>query len=257
MIPVKTDLEEGGKDLLLYQFGDKKNITSLLGAYLDDLGNVEQDLFDLINNFNVDSATGVYLDYIGSYVGEKRLGESDTDYRERILRRILINTSDGTPNTLLSIVENITESGNVKLWEHFPLFSMYYTDGNSATVETLKVLKEASPITSELALIVDTTRQGWAGAEFYNQEGNLVDNLSNNIVDEFNNSIVLKSEGGINEPLAPKGQVSILSEILDQADTLVDDLGNNIVDNNNEQFIIFNTSGNVFSNNGVFTEVIT
>lgn len=256
MIPIKENLEIEGKGLLPHQFYDKKNINGLLGAYLYQLNNLNNDLFELLENFEVDKAQGVYLDYIGNIVGEKRNKEEDPEYRERIKRRTLINNSDGTPNTLLSILESITGSGNVRLWEHYPLFTMYYTDGNSTTLQTLNTLKEASPMTSEIGLIIDTTRRGWVGAEFYNQEANLIDDSSNNIVDEFNNSLILVSEGGFNSATPPRGKSSKLAEILDQEDLLVDDVGNNIVDQDDKRFIIFNTSGNVFSNEGIFCEII-
>lgn len=256
MIPVKQDLELQGEELLLHQFRDKKNIKAILGSYNNEVEQANKHLFDLINNFTVEKATGIYLEYLGNIVGQKRLGNTDEDYRDLILKKILVNTSDGTPDTLLSILSDLTNTDNVRLWEHFPLSAIYYTDGNNATLSTLQTLKDASPITSELSLIVDTTRQGWVGSEFYEQKVFVVDENGDNVADEFGNQVVALSEGGIIPSKSPRGKSSTFAEILDQSSLIVDESDNNIVDQDSNRLIAFSQEGRAFSDKGVLTELI-
>lgn len=256
MIPINKDLEKDGLELLLYQFGDKPNINAFLSTFLADLEQLNNDTFDLVNGFNIDNATGIYLDYVGNLVGEYRNEESDEPYRRRIRIKILINNSKGTPNEILEILSVITETQNVRLWEHYPVFSMLYTDGNSGTIQTLNSIRQASPITSESSLMVDTTRRGWVGSEFYKQIAFLVDDANNNIANENGDLFVVQSEGGILPSSAPVGKNSTLSEILDQASFIVNEANNNIVDENNNMFIGFSSGGDVFSNDGIFNELI-
>lgn len=255
MIPVKKDLVDSGVNLLLHQFQDKPNLKGFFSTFLKDLDNINQDTFTLVGQFNVDDATGVYLENIGSLVGEERGEDNDDEYRNRIKIRILINNSKGSPNEILEIVSQVTETDNVRLWEHYPLFVMLYTDGNSATLSNLQKMRRALPITCEADLMVDTTRRGWVGAEFYDQLGNLVDDAANNIVDESGNIFITKAEGS--QPAKPPtNKSSKLSEILDQANDMVDESANNIVEENTNQIILFSTAGKVFSPEGVFVEII-
>ena len=256
MIPVKKDLVDSGVNLLLHQFQDKPNLKGFFSTFLQDLENINRDTFDLVNQFNVDGAYGIYLDNIGDLVGEKRENESDDEYRNRIKIRILINNSKGSPNEILEIVSQVTETDNVRLWEHYPLFTMLYTDGSDATLPNLVKMRRALPITCEADLMVDTTRRGWVGAEFYDQLGNLVDDAGNKIVDESGNIFITKAEGS--QPAKPPtGRNSKLAEILDQSSNLVDDASNQIVDENGNRIVLFTTAGKVFSNDGVFVEIIS
>lgn len=226
MIPVNEDLSEIGLNLLLYQFSDKTNITKILEQYLKGLHEVQQDLFTLVDNFNIEDAVGIYLDYLGKLVGERREGDNDDDYRKRIKIRLLINNSKGTPNELLEILSQLTETDNVRIWEHFPVSTLLYTDGNNATVKTLKALKDSSPITSNTVLVVDTTRRGFVGTELlpsYPEKDN-------------------------------KGD--ILAELLDSLDFIVDENDTYIVNEIGYRLVAFGGGGDTVSYYGIFNEVV-
>lgn len=224
--PVKQELVESGLNLLLYQFRNKENIEGLLQTYLTDLNQLDTDAFTLVDNFNIDDATGIYLDYIGRIVDLDRKGQDDETYRKNLKIKILINNSDGTPNTILKILSELTETANVRVWEHFPVSTVYYTDGNNGTLETLQGLRKSSPITTETVLIVDTTRNGFVGTE---------------LLPNYNK----------------KPTAHFLAEFLEQFDVLIDDVADNIVDDQGDNIILFDTSGNSISYYGQLTEVIS
>ena len=104
MIPNNKDLVDTGLNLLLYQFRDKFNIEQIASSYLSEIDKANDESYTLVDSFNIDNATGVYLDYIGRLVGEYRNQENDEDFRKRIKIRVAINNSQGTPNELLDIL---------------------------------------------------------------------------------------------------------------------------------------------------------
>ena len=159
MIPLRKDLTDEGLDLVINQFYDKERFQALLRSFLQELDDTQDDLFDLVENFNVDDAEGYYLDLVGKIVGLSRNNnESDNSFRRRIKIRILVINSDSTPNALLEILKESTLTDNVNVWEHYPLSFHLYTDGVETTKDLVNSLREASAITSDpVRLMVDFT----------------------------------------------------------------------------------------------------
>lgn len=253
MIPTKTDLNISGQELQLYQFTDKVNITTLLSEYLKDLNQIDQDTFDIVGNFSLDLATSIYLDYIGGSLDILRLAnESDNSYRKRIKSQILVNNSKGTPNDLLKILSNRTETDNVRLWEHYPVSYVMYTDGSNYSTELANILRTAGPITSEtVVLIVDTTKAGFIGAEKVGTLANLVDENNDQIVDVNEDTIQ-----AVTFSFKGKDRRGILSEFLQLAYEIVDDVGNQIVDSNGNILISFPAGNTNQTGDGVLMELI-
>ena len=225
MIPTNDNLPEAGLNLLLYQFSDKTNIKTILDEYLKGIHEIQNDLFTLVDSFNIEDATGIYLDYLGRLVGELRNDDNDEDYRKRIKIRLLINNSKGTPNELLDILSQLTETSNVRIWEHFPVSTLMYTDGNNATLRTLEAMKSASPITSNTVLVVDTTRNGFVSTE---------------LLPDYPISNTKKD---------------VLAEILDTYPFLVDENDNNFVNEIGDTLVVLGGGNNTFSYYGIFNEV--
>lgn len=224
MIPNNNDLVEAGLELLPHQFRNKLNVESLLSSFTSELDQINNDIFTLVDNFNVDDATGIYLDYIGKVVGEIRNGDNDDDFRKRIEIRILINNSEGTPNDILEILSELTETNKVKIWEHFPCSSIFYTNGNNGNSETLNALLKSAPATSEISLLVDTTNFGIQFTE-------LVPNYK-------------------------ESKQQLFAEILEGFDTLIDDQGNFIVDDQGNNIVVNTSLGDSFSYYGRLNEVV-
>ena len=55
----------------------------------------EDALWDIVAQLSVDTAEGVWLDQLGAIVGEARVGENDSVYRDLIRARIYANRSHG------------------------------------------------------------------------------------------------------------------------------------------------------------------
>jgi hypothetical protein len=85
------------------------NLGSLIGAIGERLDAVDPNQTNLANQFSVSTATGEFLDMNGNDFGvNRRLGESDDDYRKRILAVVPIYTNGPTVPAISQIVQNFT-----------------------------------------------------------------------------------------------------------------------------------------------------
>jgi hypothetical protein len=147
MIPVNEDLTQDALELLPNQFYDKEGVRALLSAYTNSLQSSNDTAFDILDQINVDDATGYLLDCVGSYLAVVRQGELDEPYRDRIRSKILSASSEGTPNNLLESLASTT-GGTTNIWEHFPVSVTLSTTGTIIPVGLAMLLQDASPVTS-------------------------------------------------------------------------------------------------------------
>jgi len=105
---------------LVEQYKGKPNIAAVIGAFVDQVQDLEDALFELLQERDLNTAIGAQLDTLGAIVGEGRLGRNDDDYRLAIRGRILVNLSEGTPIDLLHLLEVLGEGSAVVLTEYFP-----------------------------------------------------------------------------------------------------------------------------------------
>ncbi len=88
---------------LIAQFDDSAKLHALVRALVQPLQALEQDAFEVLGCFDVESAYGAQLDIVGGFVGVLRESKTDIAYRAYIKAKILANASDGTTETLLRI----------------------------------------------------------------------------------------------------------------------------------------------------------
>lgn len=74
-------------------------------AFLEEVSDVYDLAESVLNSRDLNTATGKELDYIGLLVGELRQSRSDEDFRIGIKLRIAINTSKGTIEDIIRILE--------------------------------------------------------------------------------------------------------------------------------------------------------
>jgi len=129
VLPVQKDLVEEGIDRLLHQWEDKPVVVGLVASYLKSVQEVEDALFQILDERGLYTAVGSQLDLIGAIVGEDRLGRNDNDYRIGILGKIVANNSDGSTIIVLETLRALTGADNYNIFEHFPARVYYYADG--------------------------------------------------------------------------------------------------------------------------------
>jgi hypothetical protein len=134
---------------LIEQYKGKPRIKGLITAFVDQVQELEDVLFDLRDDRSLNNATGATLDNIGSIVGVTRIfGESDTAYRIRIKNGIFTNRAQGTPEVLIDLVKTFcAPNTNIYFFEGaVASFGINHDDQNmtQATINGLyKTLKNS------------------------------------------------------------------------------------------------------------------
>lgn len=105
---------------LVTQFKGKANIEATLTAFIQQVQDLEEAFFELLEERFIDVAVGAQLDGFGSIVGEARESRSDEDYRLAIKARIQLNLGNGTPEDLISLVRSVAGNVRVKIIDFFP-----------------------------------------------------------------------------------------------------------------------------------------
>jgi len=103
----KTDHTQEGLARLIHQYADKPRIKLLLQIYLDQIQTCENAIFSLIDNANLDNATGWLLAALGKILVQPNPGLSDANYRTLLRARVKVLRSDGKPEELLTILRLI------------------------------------------------------------------------------------------------------------------------------------------------------
>ncbi len=138
-VPAKLDQVQIGLNRMLSQFDNSPKLRGLFQAYLENVQDVEEMFYQLLTERDIYSAIGAQLDVIGLLVGELRRGRDDEEYRQAILNRVVLNTSDGTPPVVLEILKLLTSADTVGLFEHYPANIHYFASGgvNNSTPQTM------------------------------------------------------------------------------------------------------------------------
>lgn len=170
MLKVESHINDG-LQLLTSQFKDKPIVVAMLTAFLKQVQDLENAIFDVHLKGVLDSAFGKTLDLIGSDVGQPRVnGLADNDYRPLIYAKIGQNISKGNPETLKSIYRFLTEGTRTQYSDNSVGFSVY-SDGElskdsfKGTFEAMNSIKKAGKRVERLG-----TMRGESGFAF---SGNL------------------------------------------------------------------------------------
>lgn len=102
LIAQNTD-HEGAVRRFIEQFKNKPDLEALTRSYLRQLQDVEDALFEIILERNIDDAIGVQLSIIADIVGQPKTTSDDERFRTAIRARIAINLSDGTGEDVIKV----------------------------------------------------------------------------------------------------------------------------------------------------------
>lgn len=91
------------------QFRGKTNVEALLSALVGPGQDLEDALYALLTERDVDTAVGQQLDDLGGIVGEARQGRNDDDYRRFVRARISVNKSKGTALDVLTVASLVLD----------------------------------------------------------------------------------------------------------------------------------------------------
>lgn len=105
---------------LAQQYADSSNFQAILSSFNEQIQDLEDTFFNLIEGQWVDNAEGQILDDFGTIVGQDRLGFDDDFYRILIYVKMGQNVSEGEPERLIDVYKIITRANLGWIFEDFP-----------------------------------------------------------------------------------------------------------------------------------------
>lgn len=94
---------EGAVRRFIEQYQNRPDLEALARSYLSQLQDLEDAIFEVILERDLDNAVGVQLETIGNLVQQPRTTSDDERFRTAIRARIAINLSDGTIEDLIRV----------------------------------------------------------------------------------------------------------------------------------------------------------
>lgn len=141
----KTDHVTEAQGNFIEQFKGKTNLDALMAAWVQQVQDLEDALFEIRDETNIDNAVGVQLDVLGRIVGVDREGRTDADFRVAINARIGLNIGSGT---IEEILEQIVALGatNIEFLDVYPAaFDIEINDAVTNGSEIANVVNDAKP----------------------------------------------------------------------------------------------------------------
>lgn len=210
MIPQEINYSQEAIDRLLWQYRDSTNLKAVIEAICGELELTQEDVFAIVNSFNIDDGTGIFLDLIGKIVLEDRKGRDDPEYRDALRLKVLLNTSQGTPNTLLEALTLATEATEVRIWEYFPVSTFMLTNGTRLPNNLARTLTRASPASSGgVTVVLDPNENTLIPNELPVSTANLVSHTGDQFITDTLDNIIVQEGSSSGGELAER---AILSE---------------------------------------------
>ena len=144
IVPYKEEF----KKYIPEQYKNSEKLLALVNSCMAQFDDLETAFFEILQALNLADAIGPALDYLGAIVGVKRNpGESDTQYRERIVSGLNLLNLPG-PEALRMVIKFLTGVDSVGLFPNWPA-EMYYvldggTDANLSNLEKNSMTSGAS-----------------------------------------------------------------------------------------------------------------
>ena len=140
---------------LIQFFREGPRNQAVLEAVMAQVQEVEDVLWYIKNGFDVNTAVGEQLDFIGKRVGEGRQDRADDEYRSAVRVRILINMSTGTMANLLEICVGINPTGVYIARDLYPAALSIEADtfGDTSLASAYRMLVKAKTAGVRLHLV--------------------------------------------------------------------------------------------------------
>lgn len=108
------------KNLFCAQDKKKKTIQDLCDSFTDVLAETLPAIKALRDFRNLETSTGIVLDYNGALVGETRNGRNDTEFRDAIYFKISMLYSNGQPDAIILFFKSVAKPLTMRYIELYP-----------------------------------------------------------------------------------------------------------------------------------------
>ena len=147
MIP-RTDHADAGLALLATQYKQQVGFEGLLGAYLAQVQEIEDVLFDVLAILTYqDAQVGEQLDLLGRLVGQPREGRTDVAYLPWIRARVIANRSSGLSDELLTVAQLVAPDTTRTLEFFYPASYLLTLSGTITSALALQLAAILSQVT--------------------------------------------------------------------------------------------------------------
>jgi hypothetical protein len=134
-IPYQPDYETDAlESVLLSQFRDKPTIRAFVAAMSEGSQLLEDEIYDLVGQLDLDTATGFGLNLLGGRVFEQRRGLSDDEYRAIIRGKIRALRGGGTAQDIYETALAASAAGVTVELRELPPASYEVTFVSNASV---------------------------------------------------------------------------------------------------------------------------
>ncbi len=123
----KIDDYDVNLSLFLYQFRNSTKLQGIIKAAHKSANDIETALFEIRDNFYLDSAIGIQLDILGIVFQEDRLSRDDDEYREALKIKGALNYS-GEPEAIINIMNTVYGALFADYRPHYPGKFYMFTD---------------------------------------------------------------------------------------------------------------------------------
>jgi len=120
------------KERIIEQYKDATNLKAILDSMVNQVQDLEDVFYSLLDGRWIENATGQTLDDFGTIVGQNREGFDDDFYRVLIYVKIGQNVSEGEPERLIDVYKIISQANLVYFEDHFPAGLTLSSDGSIA-----------------------------------------------------------------------------------------------------------------------------
>jgi hypothetical protein len=129
----KTDYSENLTNVL-EQYKDSTKLQALIDSPNISANDIEQALFEIRDEFYVDTAVGAQLDVLGIIFQVPRAGLNDTEYRTQIKLKGGLLSGSGEPEFIISVLKSLYGATSVKYYPGFPSEPASYTVISDSTI---------------------------------------------------------------------------------------------------------------------------
>ncbi len=102
------------------QFKGKSKLAAYLTTFIEQVQDLEDAFFQVLEERGVETSTGVQLDGLGEVIGEEREGRTDGIYRQAIKGRIVLNVDDSSTEDVIRLISVIASDKKAHLVEYYP-----------------------------------------------------------------------------------------------------------------------------------------
>ena len=147
-----TDPLERPLGRLPSQFSQSEAVQQLIEILSEELFELQQVFTDLLDQVNIESATGDWLDRLGLILNVIRDGATDEEYRVKLNLKIYFNSSTGASEYVIKALRYMTGGENIQITDTGIATLSAITDGialdNATVAEVRKLL--AATVTLDL-----------------------------------------------------------------------------------------------------------